>query len=339
MRATTDNLLGSSKLLIPMATYQTLNQSHLVMSTENEEKKRQLPTVTLEESYQLCRASVRRHLGQYLFAMSNLPFDEQRHLHAVLAFMLRCQQLSDINLGRAARMELLEETREDLRNNLMDEESTSEFRALVDTFRKFEIPQQYIHDMVSAADMCVRLERFETFDHWLQFGCRLGGSTMLATTQVFDTRGNNIESTAIQCGQAIQLTYLLGTICCDLRRLEFFMPARDIEEYSIDLDRIIPSNPDESVIRLIQMQVSRIESLFREGGKIVNHLALDGQRVMRSVISVSWNQLMKIKQEPRHFLTQKPELSNWERLQFRAKHLLGLEGGAEVLPVKSDEHH
>ena len=117
------------------------------------------------------------------------------------------------------------------------------------------------------------------------------------------------------------------------------MPARDVEEYSIDLDRIIPSNPDESVIRLIQMQVSRIESLFREGGQLVNKLPLDGQRVMRSVISVSWNQLMKIKQEPRHFLTQKPELSNWERLQFRAKHLLGLEGGAEVLPVKSDEHH
>ena len=38
----------------------------------------------------------------------------------------------DINLGRAARMDLLEETREDLRNNLMGEESTCEYRALVE---------------------------------------------------------------------------------------------------------------------------------------------------------------------------------------------------------------
>ena len=93
------------------------------------------------------------------------------------------------------------------------------------------------------------------------------------------------------------------------------------------------------MIRLIRLQVARIEQLFYEGGPLLNYLALDGRRILKTIVSVSWNMLMKIKQDPAKVLLASQELSPAERFRFRLKHLMGLEGGVVVLPADADHDH
>jgi phytoene/squalene synthetase len=237
-------------------------------------------------------------------------------------------------------MDLLEDLREDFRNNFMEEESTDQFPALLDTMQRFSIPQQYLHDIVAAADMCGRIERFTSFDQWLQLGCRLGGGTLLSLLPIVGIEKPEHEQSAIQCGQAIYLTHLLADITDEIQKLEYFLPAEDVDEFQVNLAKHNPAKPTREMSRLIRLQVSRIEKLFQGGGLVVNHLNLDGQRVMRTVVSVYWNLLMKIKLEPEKFLTGQGNLTRREQLWFKLKHLMGLEGGVSVLPDPSEhEHH
>ncbi len=304
-----------------------------------DEKKRQLPPVTLEESYRMCTRLVRQSLHGWLWAAGNLPRETKNNLAAILALSVRSFSLCDIHIGRAARDEMLEEVREDLRNNLMDEEITDQYAAVVDTMRRFEIPQQYIHDIVSAADYCLRLDRFETFDDWLVFGFRLGGSTLVACGHVVQAEREGFESAATCCGQAIQLTHLLGCVCSEVQQLEFFMPRQDIEAFAVDLDKLNPQKPQQPMLELIRHQVSRIEKLFQEGGQIVNYLSLDGRRVVTTLISVFWHQLMKIKTNPQMILAEPLRLTSRDRFHFHLKHVLGIEGGVSVLRDEHGAHH
>ena len=142
-------------------------------ATMDEEKKRILPEVTLEESYKICDRWVADRLKPYAWMGGNIASGSRRYFHAVLALAARTEKMCDIHVGRAARLDQLADFREDFRNNFMEEESTDQFPALLDTVKRFGIPQQYLHDIVLAADMCGRIERFQNFDQWLQLGLSL----------------------------------------------------------------------------------------------------------------------------------------------------------------------
>ena len=307
------------------------------MPATEEKKKRILPPVTLQESYKLCDQVARKRLNEQRWMIGNLARELKPNVISVLALAVRTEKLCDIHIGQAARMDLLDDLREDIRNNFMEEESTDQFPALLDTMRRFEIPQQYLHDIVSAADLCVRTDRFTSFDQWLQFGYRLGGGTLLSLISVVGAEKQGYEQAAISCGQAIVLTHLLSDIADEIQKLQHFMPTEDLQKFEVDLDKHNPAKPSKAMLRLMRFQVERIEKLFEEGGHVVNYLNLDGQRIMKTVISVYWNLLMKIKMEPEMVLLEQAKLTRGENLRFKLKHLMGFEGGVSVIP--EDDHH
>ncbi|MDG2013366.1 MAG: squalene/phytoene synthase family protein [Pirellulaceae bacterium] len=304
-----------------------------------DKKKRILPPVTLAESYQLCRERVRHRLGDWIWTTGNVDGETRNHLYALTALTVRTEKLCDIHLARAAREEMLEDLREDFRNNFMEEESTDQFPALLDTMNRYPIPQQYFHDIVAAADMCIRIDQFSNFDQWLQMGCRLGGGTLLSAVPILGFEKPGFEDAAIKLGQAIYLTRLLNDIADEIQKLEFFLPREDLVTFQVDLKHHNPSRPDPAMLALLDCMVERIERLYHEGGELLDYMALDGRRVLTTVVAVSWSLLLKIKRDPKSVLLAPAELSASDRWRFRLKHILGLEDAVEVLNAGSGHGH
>ena len=304
-----------------------------------EKKKRILPPVTLAESYQLCRDRVRQRLGNWIWTTGNLDRETRNHLYALTALTVRTEKLCDIHLARAAREEMLEDLREDFRNNFMEEESTDQFPALLDTMNQYPIPQQYFHDIIAAADMCIRIDRFTNFDQWLQMGCRLGGGTLLSAVPILGVEKPGFEEAAIKLGQAIFLTCLLNDIADEIQKLEYFLPSEDLVTFEVDLRRHNPARPDPAMLALIACMVERIERLYHEGGCLVDHLTLDGRRVLTTVVAVSWSLLLKIKRDPKSVLAASAEVTASERWRLRLRHILGLEDAGDVLKASTGHGH
>ncbi len=296
-----------------------------------EKPKRILPPVTLEQSYALARERVLGSAGAFKWAVSNVPREEQQYLFAILALSLRSATICNLHIGRKARLEMLDDLREDLRNNFMEEESTDQFPALLDTMRKHSIPQQYLHDIVSAADYCFRLERFETFDDWLQFGCRMGGGTLLAASSVFGIVHPHHEQAAISCGQAIWLTWLLDHVGREIQTLEYYLPVADRKEAGIELERHNAFSPGPEMLQWVRTMATRIDRLFADGIRIIGHLELDGQRSLKSLIGYFWNRLDEMKSNPGEVLSIQKSPSDHPAFRFRFLHIMGLEGRSPAL--------
>jgi phytoene synthase len=307
--------------------------------TATEKPRRVLPVVTLEQSYQIARQRALQALHDYRWAVSNISRNDQRHLFAVLALSVRTAELCNLHIGRPARQHLLDDLREDMRNNFMEEESSDQFPALLDTMRRFEIPQQFLHDIVSAADYCLRHNRFDSFDEWLQFGYRMGGATILAASQVFGIHHREHELPAIACGQAICLTSLLDHAGREIQTLQFFMPADLVGELGVDLAQHNPLQPDPAMLQLVRLLVSRIEKLYWQGGPLIRHLDLDGQRTMKSLISLFWDRLMQIKSDPAQALRVGRSKAEGPPWRFRVLHWMGLEGKSPVLSEGPERGH
>lgn len=286
--------------------------------------KRILPTISLDDSYRLCRRRVRDALARYGWLASSLSRDSRRHVEAILALSARSARLSDVHTGRAARLEMLDDLREDMRDNLMGEESTDQFPALFDTVRRFDIPLQFPHDIVSAADYCLRHERMETFDQWLQAGQRLGGGTVLSIAAIFHARGKEFWPAAVACGQAVWLTHLLDNVARDVQTLQFWLPARDVATAGVDLQRHRPDDPEPELAQLIESLATRIEPLFELGSAIVRYTDLDGQRSFGSLLAVFRDRLHRLQRHPASVL--EGGTSRGTAWQHRLRHLLGWPG-------------
>ena len=137
------------------------------------------------------------------------------------------------------------------------------------------------------------------------------------------------------CGQAIYLTWLLGHVCADPQNLKFFLPRQDAAYLGADLLDGRHDQPDKAMLRLIWMQVARIEKLFQQGSRLLDFLETDGRRTLTTLLSISWHQLMKIKREPSAILGESIGLTSKEKFQFRMKHVLGLEGGSSAISANS----
>lgn len=296
-----------------------------------EKPKRILPPVTLEQSYALCRERIRQSAGAFRWAISNVPREDQQFLYAILALSLRSATICNLHIGRKARMQMLDDLREDMRNNFMEEESTDQFPALLDTMRRYSIPQQYLHDIVGAADYTLRLERCESFDDWLQLGCRMGGGTLLAASRVFGVAHGDYEQLALSCGQAIWLTWLLDHVGREIQTLEYFLPVTDRKELGIDVEKHNAFAPGPEMIQWVRTMAIRIDRLFSEGIGLIGHLELDGQRSLRSLIGYFCNRLDEMKSNPEEVLSIQKSPSDHPAFRFRFLHLMGLEGRSPAL--------
>lgn len=301
-------------------------------------RRKILPPISLEESYLLCRDLCHRELGDYRFVVSNVNREDQRHVMAVAAVAARTARLCDIHIARAARLELLDDIREAMRNNFMEEESTDQFAALLDTVKRFRIPQQYVHDIVAAADWCLRLDTFKSFDDWLQFGYRLGGGTVLSLVPVFGVHHAGYEDAAIKCGQAIWLTWLLDNIGGEIQQLEYFLPSDELAEQGVDLTLHNPLEPAPELLQMIQLLASRIGHLYQDGGTLVSHLELDGQRTLKTILGLFWHRLEAIKDAPGSILTLGRDTTRRPGFRDRFRHLMGFEPKLPFLGSESGNH-
>jgi phytoene/squalene synthetase len=246
----------------------------------------------------------------------------------LLALSVKAWQLCDLRVGTAARQEMLDDLREDLRDNLMGETSSDQFPALRDSIRRLEIPQQFPHDVVSAVDYCLRAGPFTSWDDWLQLGYRLGGGTMLSVCCVFHGSRSACQGPAIAFGQAVWLTRLLFTATRDVHSMQFFLPADEVAAAEIDLDRYQPGQPHPALIELVSSLASRIAALHHSARSLPGLLDLDGRRATVALHSLFDSCLHSVMDDPSLvFRATWDEATRRGRSRQRLRHLLGL-GGA-----------
>ena len=293
---------------------------------------------TLEKGFLSARSAVRSFFKDGVWTTSNLPGEKRKELDALGSHLVRCLDMLDLESMEGLSLDVWHEIRDELSDAFQGKYYSNDIVALAHVVSKYEIPKQFIFDMVNGADYWIRFRKFETYEEFSTFTSNLGGSAMAAVTPVLETVKPDYEVPALKCGQAIMMTQLLASCVNDIKANKHFLPEEDLDRFSIEVHRLKMRQETPKLKNFVRFYCSRIEKLFYEGGALVHHLDFDGARSVTSLLSMHWKMLSNMRLDPNCILNPDGVLSKRDKLGLKSRHLLGLEGKIPIIP-ESDDHH
>jgi hypothetical protein len=86
------------------------------------------------------------------------------------------------------------------------------------------------------------------------------------------------------------------------------------------------SGGGDGFVSAVRTLASRVELAFFAGSPLLDHLNLEGRRILKSLLAIHWHLLNRIKENPQRLLQHPNGLSRGEMLRLRLHHWLGIEG-------------
>jgi phytoene synthase len=287
-----------------------------------------------------CRNAVKKFYRDSLWIMGNMPGEEKDGCVCILHHLMRVLDLLDLSSIDGTTLDVWQEVYDDLDQALQGKSISPELTALSDTVDRFDVPRQFVFDPMMAADTWIRNRRHETFDQLEQFASRIGGSTLAAAVSIIGAKPNaDYYARAIEAGKAMMLTRLLASSVEDANRGRLFLAEEDLEGCEVDVHRLQLRQPGKPISWLVRLYVSRIEKMYVVGGELVHDLEFDAARSFKSLLTMHWKILNQLRLEPDVILRSDSPLSTSTLLKLRARHLMGLEGNASILPDAAKSNH
>ena len=309
------------------------------MTAQQSRPKIEVTPDTLDLGQKSCRSTVKRALAEYRWITRNIPGEQQKALNALLGFVIQSTDYLDLESPNGLSLDVWCELRDDLSEAFQDSYSSEELYALVAGVRKYDVPRQYLFDLLDGIDLWIRNRSFETYDDAEVFAYRMGGAPLAAAVPILGFIKPGYEEPAIQAGKAVFLTNAVANVVQDVKLNKCFLARQDLEETEVDLARLKVRKTSPGLKHLVRLYGSRIEKLMYEGGKLASHLDFDARRSFVSLMALNWRMLTKMRKDPESVLDQDGVLSRREKFGLKTRHLMGMEGHIPVIPEDDGHHH
>ena len=293
---------------------------------------------TLERGFNSSRCAVRSLFKDGVWVTSNLPAEKRKELDAIGSHLVRCLDLLDLESTEGLPLDIWKEIRDELSDAFCGKWQTPEHASLAHVVQKYSIPKQFIFDMVNGSDYWIRFRKFETWEQLDTFASNLGGSAMVAAVYVMGIAKPGFEIPALNCGKAIFLTQRLANCVADLKANRNFLAQEDLDRFKLEIHRIKMRQDCPELKQFVRFNVSRLEKLFMEAGKLVSFLDYGGARSITSLLCMHWRMLTRLRLQPESIYSAEGVLSRRDLLNLKSRHLLGIEGGIPIIP-EGDGHH
>ena len=308
------------------------------MSTKEARTHIEITSNTLAQGDRICRNSVKHSFSKYSWVCGNLPGEQTRATNAIINHLVRVIDYLDLESADGLPLDVWCEFRDDLSDAFQGNFVSEELYSLAYYAQKFSVPRQFFFDQLNGVDQWIRTREFQTFEDVLVFGYQMGGAPLLASIPVMGFVKKGYEEAATKAGQAVFLTQVIANIVRDVKLNKIFVAKTDIEETELSISRIKVRRSSPELKHLVRLYGSRIEKLMYEGGELVKYLDFDACRTFKSLLTIHWTMLMKMRLDPDVVLNPDGILTRGELFKLKARHLMGLEGNVPIFP-EVDDHH
>jgi phytoene synthase len=230
----------------------------------------------LRAGYLACRRLNLVHGRTYFLATLLLPPHKRPYVHALYGFARHVDDIVDDTVddtvdrgGDARRAERFDRWVEQFHSDLYWESSSDPInRAVIDTIRRWQIPQTYVADFLGSMRMDLTVTEYETFDDLAGY---MWGSAAVIGLQMLPILGRaddsiaweTLEPYAADLGMAFQLTNFIRDVAEDLRRGRIYLPQESLRRFGVDRERLSRGITDEPIRNLIAWEIERARGLYR----------------------------------------------------------------------------
>ena len=310
-------------------------------------------TATEEElvrSYRHCRRLAHAANSTFARMFWLLPLDQRRAMEALYAFARHTDDLADGFEPIDEKRKRLAAWKVDVENALsenstfppphsaLDEGSAgaspshsairtphsaipSVLPALSDAARRFEIPRDYLEQIVSGVQMDLDHAGFETYADLRHYCIHVASAVGLACLSIWGCRDERATGPATECGIAFQLTNILRDLAEDAGRDRLYLPRAELTRFQCG--PLVPGQPaTRPWIELIKFQSIRASELYDASAATAEYLAGSSRRMFRLMHATYRALLAKIEREPPAVLASRLRVSRPEKAWIVLRTLL-----------------
>jgi len=306
----------------------------------------------LAASYAWCHRLTRREARNFYWSFAGLPRDRFRSMCALYACMRTCDDLGDDStLPLSVRRQRLD-TWNQLVSGLLHhpDDATGPappdgppldqslqsipanlFPALRDTLTRWQIPPEYLTDVIRGVLSDVDHEisqqtspsaslstRFRTFQELTEYCYLVAGVVGRCCIHIWGFTDPRALDLAVDCGLAFQLTNILRDLAEDADLGRVYLPAEDFEHVGYAPDELRRRINDARFHQLVRIQVERTEVYYARARDLFSCLEPSGRPVLRAMLKVYGGLLAEIIRRDFDVFTGRVTLPRWRKLLIAA---------------------
>ena len=269
--------------------------------------------MNVDEAYRHCRAIAHKHGANFSVGFRFLPRRKRRAVYAAYAFCRVADDIADdsIDEGRAQR---LDEWQHELDLAYSGTPTHPITIALADALQHFAIPKSAFIALIDGCRQDMVKTRYETFPELLQYCELVAASISDISLSIFGYR----QPSAIDHGRslaiALQLTNVTRDIGDDLTRDRVYLPAEELRTFGVTEQDLFARAENDRVRRLIEFQIARAESYFREAEPLLHELDFDARFPTLLMGGVYATVLGKLRKDPLLAVRKRLSLSPLQKM-------------------------
>lgn len=291
-------------------------------------------TWTLEASYAHCQRIAREKARNFYYSFLALPRAKRLAMCALYAYLRHTDDLGDNARPAAERLHLLERWRHSLDRALGGQFDSPLFMALADTVCRYQIPPQYLYDVIDGVAMDVEGRTYETFAELSDYCYKVASVVGLSCIHIWGFSDPRALEPAKRCGLAFQLTNILRDLKEDAAAGRVYLPQEDLRQFQYSADDLRHNVRDSRFRALMRYEIGRAEGLYFEAMELGDYLNADGKAAFGAIVSTYRALLERIKRLDGDVFSRRVQLSPLTKWGIAARWLLprpSLSRGARLL--------
>jgi len=279
-------------------------------------------TDQVARSYACCTAIARRAASNFYLSFYLLPRQQRQAMCALYAFLRRTDDVGDSPDPVAARRSALCGWRSALEAALAGRFDDPLMPALMDTVARYRIPPRHLFEVIDGVQMDLTIGRYATFAELEHYCHHVASAVGLACIRIWGFHSDEALPAARACGVAFQLTNILRDLGEDAARGRIYLPEEDLERFGYRADELMAGMRDDRFRRLIEFEVDRAESCYRQAAALQQWLSPSGRRVFGAMFTTYERLLHEIARREGDVFTRRIRLSRWQRWGIATRWLL-----------------
>lgn len=239
----------------------------------------------LAEGFAKCRAITRRYGTSFYFATQFFPRETRDAIYGIYAFARIPDEIVDDPSieNRATALQRLEEWRRQWLRAMSEGRSHDEvMNAIVQTFRKYDIPVAYGEAFLKSMFMDQEKSQYKDYAELEEYMYGSAGVIGLMVTRVVGFSSENAFEHAVKLGFAFQLTNFLRDIREDYEDLgRVYMPVDELRDYGLSPADISRRVYDERFVEFMRFQIARNRQVYKEAFPGISMLHWRGRLAVR----------------------------------------------------------
>jgi phytoene synthase len=268
--------------------------------------------LNVSEAYDFCRTITHKHGANFSVGFRFLPKVKRRAVHAAYAY---CRFADDIADDPGDNIpQRLDEWQRELDAAYTGTPTHPVTIALADALQHFAIPKSAFVALLDGCRQDMVKTRYETFEELLEYCDYVASSISDISLAIFGYRSDDALGYGRKLSTALQLTNITRDIGDDVTRDRIYIPREELRRFGVEEREISERAENERMCRLVEFQIARAETYFREAEPLLRELAFDARFPTLLMGGVYATVLAKLRKDPLAAVRERLSLSPLQKV-------------------------